>query len=99
MAPLAIEQQRLNLTSFEWAILRDRPRTYWLDVAWPLFGRYLSDMRATAAGVGAPMVVMAIPEMSQFDEQMRARTVAKFPLPRRGGRLGPAAAGPRRRGP
>ena len=78
MAPLAIEQQRLNLTSFEWAILRDRPRTYWLDVAWPLFGRYLSDMRATAAGVGAPMVVMAIPEMSQFDEQMRARTMANF---------------------
>ena len=78
MAPLAVQQQRLNLTSFEWSILRDRPRTYWLDVAWPLFGRYLSDIRATAGGIGAPVVVLAIPEMSQFDDQMRSRTVANF---------------------
>jgi lysophospholipase L1-like esterase len=78
MAPLALEQQRLNLTSFEWTILRDRPRTYWLDVAWPLFGRYLSEIRSTAGSVGAPVVVLAIPEMSQFDDQMRARTTANF---------------------
>ena len=78
MAPLAVQQQRLNLTSFEWSILRDRPRTYWLDVAWPLFGRYLSDIRTTAGGIGAPVVVLAIPEMSQFDDQMRSRTVANF---------------------
>jgi hypothetical protein len=78
MAPLAVQQQRLNLTSFEWSILRDRPRTYWLDVAWPLFGRYLSEIRTTAGGVGAPVVVLTIPEMSQFDDQMRARTTANF---------------------
>ena len=78
MAPLAVEQQRLNLTSFEWTILRDRPRTYWLDVAWPLFGHYLSEIRTTAGTVGARVVVLAIPEMSQFDEQMRARTIANF---------------------
>src|SRR5207248_4434640 len=72
-APLAVEQQKLNLTSFEWTILREIPRTYWLDVAWPLFGRYLSDIRQTAASVGAPTLIMVIPEMSQFDEQMRAR--------------------------
>jgi hypothetical protein len=78
MAPLALEQQRLNLTSFEWTILRDRPRTYWLDVAWPLLGHYLSEIRSTAATVGAPVVVLAIPEMSQFDEQVRARTTANF---------------------
>jgi lysophospholipase L1-like esterase len=78
MAPLALEQQRLNLTSFEWTILRDRPRTYWLDVAWPLFGHYLSEIRTMAESVGAPVVVLAIPEMSQFDEQMRARITANF---------------------
>jgi hypothetical protein len=77
-APLAMEQERLNLTSFEWTILRDIPRTYWLDVAWPLFGRYLDDARVTAGGVGAPLVVLAIPDMSQFDDQMRARTMANF---------------------
>jgi len=78
MAPLTVEQQRLNLTSFEWTILRDRPRTYWLDVAWPLVGRYLSQIRESAGTVGAPVVLLAIPEMSQFDEQMRARATANF---------------------
>ncbi|HEX8966293.1 MAG TPA: SGNH/GDSL hydrolase family protein [Chloroflexota bacterium] len=77
-APPAVDQQRLNLTSFEWAILRDVPHTYWLDVAWPLFGRYLAETRDTAASVGARVVVMAIPEMSQFDDQVRARTMANF---------------------
>lgn len=77
-APLAAEQQRLNLTSFEWTILRDVPHTYWLDVAWPLFGRYLSQARDTAASAGAPLVLVSIPEMSQFDEQMHARTMANF---------------------
>jgi hypothetical protein len=77
-APLAVEQQRLNLTSFEWTILRDIPHTYWLDVAWPLFGRYLGDARDTAASVGAPLVLVSIPEMSQFDDDMRARTMANF---------------------
>lgn len=77
-APLAVEQQRLNLTSFEWTILRDIPHTYWLDVAWPLFGRYLGDARDTAASLGAPLVVVSIPDMSQFDDDMRARTMANF---------------------
>jgi lysophospholipase L1-like esterase len=77
-APLAAEQQRLNLTSFEWTILRDIPHTYWLDVAWPLFGRYLGDARDTAASVGAPLLVVSIPDMSQFDDDMHARTMANF---------------------
>ena len=77
-APRAVDQERLNLTSFEWTILRNIPRTYWLDVAWPLFGRYLADARDAAAGVGAPVVVLAIPDMSQFDDQMHARTMANF---------------------
>jgi lysophospholipase L1-like esterase len=77
-APLAVEQERLNLTSFEWTILREIPHTYWLDVAWPLFGRYLGEARETAASVGAPLVLVSIPDMSQFDEDMRARTMANF---------------------
>jgi lysophospholipase L1-like esterase len=77
-APPAVEQERLNLTSFEWSILRDIPHTYWLDVAWPLFGRYLAETRQTAAGVGAPVVLMAIPDMSQVDDEMHARTMANF---------------------
>ncbi|MBV9897481.1 MAG: hypothetical protein JO020_25260 [Chloroflexi bacterium] len=72
------ELKRLNVSSFEWTILRDPPRTYWLDVAWPLFGSYLEDIRATAASVGAPTVVVAIPQMAQFDDEMRARTMADF---------------------
>jgi hypothetical protein len=75
-APLAVELKKLNLTSFEWTILRDVPHTYWLDVAWPLFGRYLSDIRTTAGPT--PVVVMAIPEMAQFDERMRARAIQEF---------------------
>ena len=74
----AVEQERLNLTSFEWTILRDIPLTYWLDVAWPLYGQYLADARATAANAGAPLVVLAIPEMSQFDEHVRARVMANY---------------------
>jgi lysophospholipase L1-like esterase len=77
-APRAVEQQRLNLTSFEWTILREIPRTYWLDVAWPLFGRYLGDARDTAASAGAPLVLVSIPDMSQFDDDMRARAIANF---------------------
>jgi hypothetical protein len=77
-APLASQQQRLNLTSFEWTILRDVPRTYWLDVAWPLFGRYLAETRDIATSVGAPVVVLAIPDMSQFDDRERARSMANF---------------------
>lgn len=66
------------MSSFEWTILRDPPRTYWLDVAWPLFGEYITDIRATAAAVGAPTVLMVIPQMGQFDDEMRARAMADF---------------------
>lgn len=76
--PLAVQQERLNLTSFEWTILRDIPHTYWLDVAWPLFERYLSQAKESAASVGAPLVVVSIPEMSQLDDEMHARTMANF---------------------
>ncbi|MBV9324661.1 MAG: hypothetical protein JO352_12830 [Chloroflexi bacterium] len=76
--PLTTEQERLNLTSFEWTILRNIPHTYWLDVAWPLFGRYLGQARDTAASVGAPLVLVSIPDMSQFDDEMHARTMANY---------------------
>jgi lysophospholipase L1-like esterase len=72
------ELRRLNVTSFEWTILRDPPRTYWLDVAWPLFGHYLNAIETTAAATGARVIVMAIPQMGQFDEFVRARTMADF---------------------
>ena len=77
-APPAREQRRLNVASFEWTILRHVPREEHLDAAWPLFGRYLADIRATAASVGAPTVLLAIPEMAQFDDQMRARVMADY---------------------
>jgi len=77
-APLAQEQERLNLTSFEWTILRDIPHTYWLDVAWPLFGSYLADARDSAAQAGAPLVLVAIPEPAQVVDDMHARTMANF---------------------
>lgn len=77
-APLTQQQQMLNLTSFEWTILRDVPRTYWLDVAWPLFGEYLANARDTAANTGAPLVLVAIPEPSQVDERLHGRVMASF---------------------
>jgi hypothetical protein len=54
------------------------PRTYWLDVAWPLFGAYLGDIRATAASVGAPTVVMEIPQLGQFDDTAHQRAMDDF---------------------
>ena len=77
-APPSPEQRRLTVASFEWTILRDVPREEHLDAAWPLFRRYLDDIRATAASVGAPTLVLAIPEMPQFDEAMRARVMADY---------------------
>jgi lysophospholipase L1-like esterase len=76
--PPSVQLKRLNVSSFEWTILRDPPRTYWLDVAWPLFGSYIAHIRATAASAGAPTVLMVIPQMGQFDDQMRARAMADF---------------------
>ena len=76
--PLAQQQEQLNLTSFEWTILRDPPRTYWLDVAWPLVGSYLAQIQATAAAAGAPTVVMVIPHIGQFDAQARYRSMYDF---------------------
>lgn len=77
-APPSQELKRLNVSSFEWTILRDPPRTYWLDVAWPLFGEYLGNIQAAAAAAHAPTVVMVIPQMGQFDEATRQRTMADF---------------------
>jgi hypothetical protein len=76
--PLTQQQQQLNLTSFEWTILRDPPRTYWLDVAWPLFGEYLAQIKDAAASVNAPTVVMVIPHMGQSDTQARYRSMYDF---------------------
>jgi lysophospholipase L1-like esterase len=58
--------------------LRDTPRTYWLDVAWPLFGAYLKDIRSTAASVGAPAVVLVIPEIAQVEPTERVRTMTDY---------------------
>src|SRR5207249_30342 len=76
--PPSKDQRKLNVSSFEWTILRDVPRTYWLDAAWPLFGAYLADIRASAASVGAPAVVLVIPEIAQVEPSQRARTMADY---------------------
>jgi len=76
--PPSKDQRKLNVTSFEWTILRDVPRTYWVDVAWPLFGAYLADIRASAASVGAPALVLVIPEIAQVEPSQRARTMADY---------------------
>lgn len=76
--PPAREQQKLNVSSFEWTILREPPEAYWLQAAWPLYGKYLGEIRDTAASVGAPTLVMLIPQMGQFDDQMRARSMNDF---------------------
>jgi len=59
-------------------VLRDSPRTYWLDLAWPLFGHCLHQIKQTASRVGAPLVVMAIPHMGQFDVEARYRSMYDF---------------------
>ncbi len=76
--PPTKDQRKLNVSSFEWTILRDVPRTYWLDAAWPLFGTYLADIRASAASVGAPAMVLVIPEIGQVEAAKRARTMADY---------------------
>jgi lysophospholipase L1-like esterase len=76
--PPSKDQRKLNVTSFEWTILRDVPHTYWLDVAWPLFGAYLADIRASADSVGAPVVVLVIPEIAQIEPTERARTMTDY---------------------
>lgn len=70
----------LNITAFEWTILRDRPRAYWLDVAWPLLGQYLGSIKQTAAGAGAKTMLLAIPQIGQFEESRRARIEADYEL-------------------
>jgi lysophospholipase L1-like esterase len=76
--PPSKDQRKLNVSSFEWTILRDVPRTYWLDTAWPLFGEYLADIRASAASVGAPAMMVVIPEIAQVEPSQRARTMADY---------------------
>jgi lysophospholipase L1-like esterase len=77
-APPSREQRRLSVASFEWTILRDVPREEHLDEAWPLFGRYLGDIQQTAASIGAPTLLLAIPELAQFEDQARARVMADY---------------------
>ena len=76
--PPSKDQRQLNVSSFEWTILRETPRTYWLDVAWPLFGAYLGDIHTTAASVGAPVVVLVIPQIEQVEPAERARSMADY---------------------
>jgi lysophospholipase L1-like esterase len=77
-APPSKTQRKLNVSSFEWTILRDVPHEYWLDAAWPMFGKYVAEIRDSAASVGAPVVLVAIPQMGQFDEAMRSRIMADY---------------------
>jgi hypothetical protein len=72
------DQRKLNLSSFEWTILRDIPHTYWLDRAWPLFGQYLADLRVTAGSANAPVLVLVIPQIAQVEPAERARTMAEY---------------------
>jgi hypothetical protein len=76
--PPSKDQRKMNVSSFEWTILRDVPRTYWLDVAWPLFGAYLADIRTSAASVHAPVLVLVIPDIAQVESAKRARTMADY---------------------
>jgi lysophospholipase L1-like esterase len=76
--PPSKDQRKLNMTSFEWTILRDIPHAYWLDRAWPLFGEYLTDVRTTGDSVHAPVLVMVIPQIAQVVPTKRGRTVAEF---------------------
>ena len=76
--PPSKDRRQLNLTSFEWTILRDVPHTHWLDRAWPLFGEYLADIRATSDSVHAPVLVLIIPQIAQVVPTERARTVAEY---------------------
>jgi hypothetical protein len=70
----------LDLSAFEWTALQNVPNTYWLDIAWPLYGRYLAQIRDTAATVGAPTVVLAIPHLAQVDSAMRLRSLTDYGL-------------------
>jgi lysophospholipase L1-like esterase len=78
LRPPSKDQRQLNLSSFEWTILRDIPRTYWLDRAWRLFGQYVSDIRATAGSVQAPVLVLIVPQIAQIEPAERARTMADY---------------------
>jgi lysophospholipase L1-like esterase len=76
--PRSVDQRRINVSTFEWTILRDVPRQYWLDAAWPLFGHYLHDIQQTALSNRAPTLVVALPEIAQFVDERRARTMDEF---------------------
>lgn len=76
--PPSKDQRKLNLSSFEWTILREIPHTYWLDVAWPLFNAYLSDINATAASAGAHAMVLVIPQIGQVVPYEHNRTMADY---------------------
>jgi GDSL-like Lipase/Acylhydrolase family/SGNH hydrolase-like domain, acetyltransferase AlgX len=76
--PLSTDQRQLNLSSFEWTVLRDIPPVYWLDRAWHLLGQYLSDIRATAASANAPVLVLIIPQIGQVVPAERARTMDDY---------------------
>jgi lysophospholipase L1-like esterase len=76
--PVTTVQSKLNLSSFEWTALRDQPHTYWLDVAWPLFGEYLGQVQQLAGSVGAKTMLLSIPEIHQFDDQRQSQDMQSF---------------------
>jgi lysophospholipase L1-like esterase len=76
--PPSKTQKLLNVTSFEWTILRSYPQAYWIDAAWPLFGNYLGDIRDSSAAAHAPALLLVIPQIAQFNDVERARTMADY---------------------
>jgi lysophospholipase L1-like esterase len=76
--PRSTTQRLLNLTSFEWTLLSDPPHVSSLDRAWPLFGDYLAEIRATADSVNAQVLVVIIPQIAQVEPAERARTMADY---------------------
>lgn len=76
--PVTSVEEKLNLSSFEWTILQDPPHTYWLDVAWPLLGKYLGQIHDLAAQNGAPTLVVVVPDVHQFDDQRQQQDVQSY---------------------
>jgi hypothetical protein len=71
------QRVHLNLSSFEWLLLREYPDEYWIQIAWPLAEKYLVQLQTVASAQGSPTVLMLIPHISQFiprwTEDVRSR--------------------------
>ncbi|MBI4494441.1 MAG: SGNH/GDSL hydrolase family protein [Chloroflexi bacterium] len=74
------QRVHLNLSSFEWLLLRDYPDTYWVELAWPLAEQYLVQIQETAAASNAPTVLMLIPHPGQFDDRAHREMLDRYDL-------------------